>query len=188
MFKLQISSGFGPDECRLGVERFVNYLLSNYKCNLYAIDESTRIGFNYAIVESDDEETIEVLKSFIGPIRWNCHSPIVHNEKYHNWYFNCYEFDCEGIDESKLVFDLFPANELNCKKNKTEYAVKVTEPESGAYASCRTEHSTFENKKMAIKRLRGRIFKGLLEHVSRSQRPRPVAEFSGLTFKLVEPK
>lgn len=80
---IQISSGQGPAECSLAVEKLCNALQKEYK-NSKVVSVSkdySGIGYKSAMMEIDEN-----VSDLEGTILWICRSPLRKNHPRKNWY------------------------------------------------------------------------------------------------------
>jgi peptide chain release factor len=155
---LQISSGRGPEECQLAVEKLVKSLLNEAKeYNINLIDcEYANHGLLSALLFVDGND--DFLKSINGTVKWVCQSPLRLKYPRKNWFLSVTvlkepEIGLQ-INMSDLKFETFKASGPGGQHvNKTESAVRVTHAPTGLVAMAQEERSQHRNKALAIARL-----------------------------------
>ena len=153
---IQISSGQGPVECSIAVEKFCNSLIKEYSdAKIVTVNNDySGNGYKSAIMDVPDEAT-----DVIGTILWICKSPIRKNHQRKNWYI-----DVSAINEAE---EIGAFREEDCRietmhsggkggqnVNKVESGVRVYHIPTGTVVECTEERSQYQNKQMALKRIK----------------------------------
>jgi len=154
---LQISSGQGPVECSVGVEKFCKALLKEFEgARIVSVNaDYSGNGYKSAVMEFDCD-----VSSLEGTVLWVWKSTIRPGHQRKNWYI-----DVHVIKEAESVGEL-DANDceittMHCggkggqHVNKVETGVRILHKPSGIVVTCTEERSQVQNKNRAMKRLAG---------------------------------
>ena len=152
---LQISSGQGPVECSIGVEKLCDSLLREYKYSriLSVNRDYSGKGYKSAIMEFPAD-----VRDLEGTVLWICKSDIRPGHKRKNWYMDLSVLKDEEMTD---VFDLKDCiiETMHCggkggqHVNKVETGVRIRHIPTGITAECREERSQLQNKQRAIRKL-----------------------------------
>ena len=154
---LQISSGQGPVECSVGVEKLCKALGKEFPGSEIVSVNADYSGHGYksAVMEFGEDVTMRE-----GTVRWVRKSTIRPGHQRKNWYM-----DVSVIREADIVgeFDLADCDitTMHCggkggqHVNKVETGVRIVHRPTGTVVTCTEERSQVQNKQRAIKKLQG---------------------------------
>ena len=152
---LQISSGQGPVECSVGVEKLCKALLKEFDgSRIVSVNaDYSGNGYKSAVMEfSEDVSSLE------GTVLWVWKSTIRPGHQRKNWYL-----DVHVIREADVVGELDMSDceitTMHCggkggqHVNKVETGVRIVHKPTGVVVTCTEERSQVQNKNRAVKRL-----------------------------------
>ena len=154
---LQISSGQGPVECSVGVEKLCKALLKEFEgSRIVSVNEDySGNGYKSAVMEFDCD-----VSSLEGTVLWVWKSTIRPGHQRKNWYI-----DVHVIKEAESVGELDPNDceitTMHCggkggqHVNKVETGVRILHKPTSIVVTCTEERSQVQNKNRAMKRLAG---------------------------------
>ncbi|CAO5674855.1 MAG: Peptide chain release factor 1 [Holosporales bacterium] len=197
---LHITSGKGPQECALAVNKLCQRLLKEAKhlqlhCDV--IDESETEGGSI-LLSAEGEGLESFLKKNEGTHLWICQSPIRPTHKRKNWYVGVEVIESEN---TKITFNLKDVIFQTMKNsgpggqhvNTTDSAVRATHRPTGISVKATEERSQHMNKKLAIARIQKELDNQSNEALKKNEenkwqnnqsleRGNPIRIFYGMNF------
>ncbi|MDH7447741.1 peptide chain release factor H [Aquimarina sp. 2201CG14-23] len=201
---IQITAGRGPAECCWVVAQVLKLFLEEIKSN----------GFTYNILQRDKGQengtvqsvTIQLkgkeiepfVKSWLGTIQWIGTSTFRKHHKRKNWFIGMYEIkqvQSISLNEKDISFQAMRSSGPGGQNvNKVNSAVRATYHPTGDQVVVMDSRSQHQNKKIAIERLKEKVYQSQLVKLKKSlcdqwenhlqvQRGNPIRTFKGTDFK-----
>jgi peptide chain release factor len=157
-----ITSGRGPGECQIAVQRLLPILIKEAKdagVGIEVLDaEEGKYGLLSVLLVLHGEAAEAMAASWDGTIQWTCPSPIRSHRGRKNWYVAISVIRsptaAAHMRESDLRFEAYRASGPGGQHvNKTSSAIRVTHLPTGAVAQAQEERSQHRNKALAVARL-----------------------------------
>ena len=194
---LQISSGQGPVECSVGVEKLCKALLKEFTNSQIVSVNADYSGHGYKSCVMEFDEDVSMLE---GTVLWVWKSTIRPGHQRKNWYM-----DVSVIKEADVVgeFDLSDCEvtTMHCGGkggqyvNKVETGVRIVHKPTGTVVTCTEERSQVQNKQRAIKKLQSILLlqqreneasavNGAWKKHNEIERGNPIRVYEGEKFRL----
>lgn len=201
---LQITSGRGPAECSWVVAQVLKQILSEAEAQqLHAEVLYRQRGYENGTVESatveiSGENTMALVKSWIGSVQWIGQSQFRKLHKRKNWFIGVFEIDAAkmGVVSAKdIQYQAMRSSGAGGQHvNKVSSAVRAIHVPTGISVVAQDSRSQHQNKKLATERLLQKLesesVKRFKEQISKEwdnqlnvQRGNPIRTFSGSDFK-----
>ena len=195
--ELQLSSGYGPAECELAVNKLLTSLISEFP-DIKVIEKtegSRSECFKSVRISSESD-----LSFLDGTILWICKSPYRPHHGRKNWFVDisvCHSAAEDGFDEDSVRFETFRSRGAGGQHvNKVETGVRAIHVPTGVSVVCTDERSQYTNRRTALKRLREAVesinasrrasakSENRMEH-TKIKRGNPLRVYEGMEFKLI---
>lgn len=162
--RLLITSGDGPEECRMAVSRILRLMEKEatsrgVHCEFAVHDEKCRHGPASAVASLSGQHAIDFSRRWRGTIQWISKSPVRPHHRRRNWFVGVFQMHSASNHEielkpSDLRFEKFRAGGPGGQhQNTTDSAVRVTHVPTGVSAVSRDQRSQHRNKQVAVERL-----------------------------------
>ena len=152
---LQISSGNGPEECSVGVEKLAEVLQKEFNdLKIVAHYGNHKYkGFRSVLLVSELEH-----KELVGTVQWIWQSSIRPGHKRKNWFIDISVIpeieDTADFDESCCKFETFRSGGKGGQNvNKVETGIRIIHLPTGIKVECTEERSQYLNKRKGLCRL-----------------------------------
>ena len=148
---LQISSGQGPAECSVGVEKLCNAILKEFAgSKIISINpDYSGNGYKSAVMEFNED-----VSSLEGTVLWVWKSTIRPGHQRKNWYMDIHVIR-EAEEVGELDMNDCEITTMHCggkggqHVNKVETGVRIIHKPTGIAVACTEERSQMQNKQTA---------------------------------------
>lgn len=194
---IQLSSGQGPVECEIAVEKLFQVLQKEFPDIEELSSHKSKWGDGNTSILFSTEADLSFLE---GSIQWICKSPVRPNHKRKNWFVDVSVIpEVENIcKEQEIKFERFHCGGKGGQNvNKVETGVRLIHIPTGITVTSTSERSQFMNKKDALNKLniilqekemdekKKQINNAWMEHNS-IVRGNPVRVYTGMEFKRIK--
>lgn len=200
---IQITSGRGPRECNLAIQKVVDRMLKEAKTHAivaeqHAIENTSDLPCSVTL-KLTGIETERFLEQWIGTIQWMCKSPFRPFHKRKNWFVAVVEISqatlIAAIDEWDVNYQsMRSAGPGGQNVNKVSTGIRATHVPTGLTVQVMDSRSQLQNKQLALIRLREKAEKINADATMQSQtgtwlnqiniaRGNPKRIFSGPDFR-----
>ena len=152
---LQISSGQGPVECSVGVEKLCKALLKEFTNSQIVSVNADYSGHGYKSCVMEFDEDVSMLE---GTVLWVWKSTIRPGHQRKNWYMDISVIR-EAEEADRFALEDCEITTMHCggkggqHVNKVETGVRIVHKPTGTVVTCTEERSQVQNKQKAVKRL-----------------------------------
>lgn len=196
---LQISSGQGPVECSVGVEKLAKSLLKEFAgSRIVSVNEDySGNGYKSCIMEFDED--VSMLE---GTVLWVWKSTIRPGHQRKNWYMDVsvlkdMESDCQFDLRDCGITTMHCGGKGGQHVNKVETGVRIVHKPTGIVVTCTEERSQVQNKTRAIKRLQSVLaarqednksdaINGAWQKHTEIVRGNPIRKYEGERFRRIQ--
>lgn len=201
---IQITSGRGPLECQWVVAKVLKLFLQEAKQEGIFTEVISReegdenLTLKSATILLKHHDLDPFLKGWLGTIGWVGKSTFRKFHQRSNWFIGVFELkqlQSVHFDMKDLVFQMVRSQGSGGQNvNKVNSAVRATHLPTGLSVFAQDSRSQTENKKLAVERLKQKIFDKNLEHIQQQiqdswnnhlqvERGNAVKTFHGTDFK-----
>ena len=154
---LQISSGQGPVECSVGVEKLCRALGKEFPGSEIVSVNADYSGHGYKSAIMEFGEDVAMLE---GTVLWVWKSTIRPGHQRKNWYMdvsvlNDIKSNCQFDFRDCEITTMHCGGKGGQHVNKVETGVRIVHRPTGTVVTCTEERSQVQNKQRAIKKLQG---------------------------------
>ncbi|KND16895.1 peptide chain release factor [Pannonibacter phragmitetus] len=204
-FRLLVSSGDGPRECRRAVSLILNRMEQEaISCGIRFSAERSSAAANEqdpssALVTLSGPSAAKMANAWAGTVQWTCPSPFRPHHKRRNWFAGVFAIEMRDAEEvnpkpEDLKIETFRSGGPGGQhQNTTDSGVRITHLPTGISAIATDERSQHRNKQAALERLAARLVLEQHEALSRDrsaqnqlhkqlERGNPVRVFKGEGF------
>jgi peptide chain release factor len=211
MIRLLLTSGRGPQECRIALAKALAVLAREAEADGLELDLATGrdpdgLGPASAIAHLAGANVEAFASCWVGSILWIARSPVRPHHKRKNWYIGVLRLEPQApgetsaagmaaIDPRDVRFEALQSGGPGGQhQNKTESAVRAVHVPTGLTAVARDGRSQHRNKALAVKRLAAQLAlakelamladdRAIQSAHDRLERGRPVRTFVGEAFR-----
>lgn len=150
--KFQISSGQGPEECKIAVKLLTKSLQEEFP--FIKIEKIVKSVKGYSSVILDSKEDLSFLE---GTVQWICQSPVRPNWKRKNWFVGISVLNETEVLDSTPEYRI---ERFHCggkggqNVNKVETGIRIIHLPTGFIASSTEERTQEANKRIALNKIK----------------------------------
>ena len=150
---VQLSSGQGPVECEIAVEKLFHCLEKDYDDLEILHSHSSRFHNGYTSILFSTNYDLSALE---GTIQWICKSPVRPNHQRKNWYVHVSiikEFPSICKDQDFKMERFHCGGKGGQNVNKVETGVRLTHLPTGITVTSTAQRSQAQNRQDAIRKI-----------------------------------
>lgn len=161
---LLLSSGTGPAECRIALNRLVDILqkeATQLDCSFEMVSASApdKYGPKSVLLTLEGDAASQIARDYCGTIKFIFKSPVRPQHKRQNWFVSVTQAELPHISEVNILPEDVRYETLRAggpggqHQNTTDSAVRIVHIPTGIHLTARNERSQHRNKAAALERL-----------------------------------
>jgi peptide chain release factor len=166
VINIALSSGSGPEECRIAVERLVGHITAaatKDKLKVHCLQGPSGGGrLPRSVILTVTGESAQVfVQPFIGTVRFVFDSPVRKGHKRRNWFVGVTQLGQAALRDEEVALNVADVRFETLRaggpggqhQNTTDSAVRAIHVPTGLVTLARDERSQHRNKALALQRL-----------------------------------